>query len=207
MKKVYGSAAEALDGLLHDGMFIAAGGFGLCGIPELLIDAIVESAVRSADRAEEIGLGHDRIILSAKVSAVPELIEVYRRHRTGQGGAPVLAAPGAAVTVFDNSPAQLDRDRSVAEGEGLRLETVEGFGTGRTRAVRDTLAGRLSRSANHRPSHTAARISSTAKPRYSTAKSNRRRPAPGPRTGGDRAGGRSAGHLRVGQPGGRGRAG
>ncbi|NNK78650.1 MAG: succinyl-CoA--3-ketoacid-CoA transferase, partial [Litoreibacter sp.] len=29
MKKLYGSAAEALDGLLHDGMFIAAGGFGL----------------------------------------------------------------------------------------------------------------------------------------------------------------------------------
>lgn len=40
MKKVYGSAAEALDGLLFDGMLIASGGFGLCGIPELLIDAI-----------------------------------------------------------------------------------------------------------------------------------------------------------------------
>ncbi len=46
MKKVYGSAKEALDGLLHDGLFIAAGGFGLCGIPELLIDAIVESGVK-----------------------------------------------------------------------------------------------------------------------------------------------------------------
>ena len=45
MKKVYGSASEALDGLLHDGMLIAAGGFGLCGIPELLIDALVESGV------------------------------------------------------------------------------------------------------------------------------------------------------------------
>lgn len=40
MNKVYGSADEALEGLLHDGMLIAAGGFGLCGIPELLIDAI-----------------------------------------------------------------------------------------------------------------------------------------------------------------------
>lgn len=40
MNKVYGSAEEALHGLLHDGMLIAAGGFGLCGIPELLIDAI-----------------------------------------------------------------------------------------------------------------------------------------------------------------------
>ncbi|GGG72943.1 succinyl-CoA--3-ketoacid-CoA transferase [Salipiger pallidus] len=46
MKKVYGSASEALDGLLHDGMLIAAGGFGLCGIPELLIDAIVEAGTK-----------------------------------------------------------------------------------------------------------------------------------------------------------------
>ena len=46
MKKVYNSAAEALDGVLDDGMLIAAGGFGLCGIPELLIDAMVESGVK-----------------------------------------------------------------------------------------------------------------------------------------------------------------
>ena len=46
MQKVYGSAREALDGQLSDGMLIAAGGFGLCGIPELLIDAIVESGVK-----------------------------------------------------------------------------------------------------------------------------------------------------------------
>jgi len=33
MKKIYTSAAAALDGFLFDGMTIAAGGFGLCGIP------------------------------------------------------------------------------------------------------------------------------------------------------------------------------
>ncbi len=38
--KVYDNAAAALDGVLFDGMTIAAGGFGLCGIPELLIAAI-----------------------------------------------------------------------------------------------------------------------------------------------------------------------
>ncbi|MEO0904262.1 MAG: CoA-transferase, partial [Pseudomonadota bacterium] len=43
MKKIYPNAAAALDGLLHDGMFIAAGGFGLCGIPELLLDAIKDA--------------------------------------------------------------------------------------------------------------------------------------------------------------------
>lgn len=43
----------------------------------------------------------------------------------GQQG-PVLAAAGATVTVFDNSPAQLDQDRRVAEREGLSLRLVEG---------------------------------------------------------------------------------
>ncbi|WP_294620483.1 CoA transferase subunit A [uncultured Roseovarius sp.] len=47
MKKVYGSAAEALDGLLRDDMLIAAGGFGLCGIPELLLQAIKDSGVQN----------------------------------------------------------------------------------------------------------------------------------------------------------------
>lgn len=43
----------------------------------------------------------------------------------GQQG-PVLAAAGAQVTVFDNSPAQLGQDRMVAERDGLSIETVEG---------------------------------------------------------------------------------
>jgi len=46
MKKVYGSAEKALDGLLFDGMTIMAGGFGLCGIPENLIAAIRASGVK-----------------------------------------------------------------------------------------------------------------------------------------------------------------
>jgi 3-oxoacid CoA-transferase subunit A len=46
MKKLYPDAAAALDGLLRDGMTICAGGFGLCGIPERLIDAIRDSGVK-----------------------------------------------------------------------------------------------------------------------------------------------------------------
>lgn len=45
---------------------------------EVLLEALVESALRSAKLAEEIGLGHDRIVLSTKVSSVRELIAVYR---------------------------------------------------------------------------------------------------------------------------------
>jgi SAM-dependent methyltransferase len=43
----------------------------------------------------------------------------------GQQG-PIFAALGANVTIFDNSPAQLDRDRQVADREGLKIRTVEG---------------------------------------------------------------------------------
>ena len=46
MEKIYPNAGAALDGLLFDGMTICAGGFGLCGIPERLIDAIRESGVK-----------------------------------------------------------------------------------------------------------------------------------------------------------------
>ena len=46
--KVYPDAETALAGLLHDGMMIMAGGFGLCGIPEKLILAVRDSGVRRA---------------------------------------------------------------------------------------------------------------------------------------------------------------
>ena len=46
---------------------------------DVMIDAMLESALRSARLAEETGLGHDRIVISAKVSGVQDLIEVYTR--------------------------------------------------------------------------------------------------------------------------------
>jgi (E)-4-hydroxy-3-methylbut-2-enyl-diphosphate synthase len=45
---------------------------------DVMIDAMVESAMRSAKRAAATGLGHDRIILSAKVSRVRDVVDVYR---------------------------------------------------------------------------------------------------------------------------------
>ena len=47
MRKVHPDARAALAGLLKDGMMIMAGGFGLCGIPESLIQAIRESGVKN----------------------------------------------------------------------------------------------------------------------------------------------------------------
>ncbi|CAN5866684.1 flavodoxin-dependent (E)-4-hydroxy-3-methylbut-2-enyl-diphosphate synthase [soil metagenome] len=46
---------------------------------DVMIEAMLQSAVRSAELAEETGLAHDRIIISAKVSGVRDLVEVYRR--------------------------------------------------------------------------------------------------------------------------------
>src|SRR5215471_7525934 len=46
---------------------------------DVYIEAMLASALRSAELAEQVGLGHDRIIISAKVSGVQDLVEVYRR--------------------------------------------------------------------------------------------------------------------------------
>lgn len=78
MKKIYGSAAEALDGLLFDGMFIAAGGFGLCGIPELCLQAIKEAGTKDLTFAsnnagvDDFGIG---ILLQTK--QVSKMISSY----------------------------------------------------------------------------------------------------------------------------------
>ncbi len=93
MKKVFDTADAALDGLLHDGMFIAAGGFGLCGIPELLIDAIVKSGVRDLTIASNncgvdgFGLGKlldTRQIRKMLSSYVGENAEFMRQYLSGE---------------------------------------------------------------------------------------------------------------------------
>lgn len=93
MKKVYGSAREALDGLVQDGMVIAAGGFGLCGIPELLIDALVESGVKDLTIASNncgvdgFGLGKlldTRQIRKMISSYVGENAEFMRQYLSGE---------------------------------------------------------------------------------------------------------------------------
>ena len=46
---------------------------------QVYVEAMLQSALRSAEVAEEMGLGHDRIIISAKVSGVQDLLDVYRQ--------------------------------------------------------------------------------------------------------------------------------
>ena len=49
---------------------------------DVYMEAMLASALRSAEMAEDVGLGHDRILISAKVSHVPDLVEVYGRLAT-----------------------------------------------------------------------------------------------------------------------------
>ncbi|MER9355827.1 CoA transferase subunit A [Mesorhizobium sp. M0514] len=93
MNKVFSSAANALEGVLHDGMTIAAGGFGLCGIPELLISAIREAGTRDLTIAsnncgvDDFGLG---VLLRTKQikkmisSYVGENAEFMRQYLSGE---------------------------------------------------------------------------------------------------------------------------
>ncbi|MDU8926101.1 CoA transferase subunit A [Alisedimentitalea sp. MJ-SS2] len=93
MKKVYSSAAEALDGLLHDNMLIAAGGFGLCGIPELLLNAIKDSGVKDLTFAsnnagvDDFGIGillQTRQVKKMISSYVGENAEFMRQYLSGE---------------------------------------------------------------------------------------------------------------------------
>ena len=78
MSKVYADASAALAGLVHDDMTIAAGGFGLCGIPENLIDALVASGAKGLTIAgnnagvDDFGMG-----LLLKTRQVKKVIASY----------------------------------------------------------------------------------------------------------------------------------
>ncbi len=93
MKKVCKTAVEALDGVLFDGMLIAAGGFGLCGIPELLIAAIRESGVKNLTvvsnnaGVDDFGLGlllQTRQVDKMISSYVGENDEFMRQYLAGE---------------------------------------------------------------------------------------------------------------------------
>lgn len=93
MRKLFPSAQAALDGLLRDNMLIAAGGFGLCGIPERLIDAVVESGVTgltvASNNAGIDGEGLGKLLRTRQIakmisSYVGENKEFERQYLAGE---------------------------------------------------------------------------------------------------------------------------
>jgi len=78
MKKIYPDAAAALDGLLFDGMTICAGGFGLCGIPERLIDAIQAAGVKDLTIASNnAGIDNEGLGKLLRSRQVKKMISSY----------------------------------------------------------------------------------------------------------------------------------
>jgi 3-oxoacid CoA-transferase subunit A len=118
MNKVYPSAAEALKGIVRDGQLIAVGGFGLCGIPEALIDALRDSGAKNltaiSNNAGVDGFGLGKLLATRQIrkmisSYVGENKEFERQYLSGeleleftpQGTlAEKLRAGGAGIPAF-----------------------------------------------------------------------------------------------------------
>ena len=92
-KKLYPDAASALDGLLRDGLLVACGGFGLCGIPERLLDAVRDSGVKdltfASNNAGIDGEGIGKLLRTRQVkkmiaSYVGENKEFERQYLSGE---------------------------------------------------------------------------------------------------------------------------
>ncbi len=78
MRKIYPDAEAALDGLLRDGLLIAAGGFGLCGLPERLLDAIRDSGVKDLTFvSNNAGIDNEGIGKLLRTRQVRKMISSY----------------------------------------------------------------------------------------------------------------------------------
>ena len=118
MNKIYASAADALKGVVKDGQLIAVGGFGLCGIPEALIDALKATGVKDltaiSNNAGVDGFGLGKLLETRQIkkmisSYVGENKEFERQYLAGeleleftpQGTlAEKLRAGGAGIPAF-----------------------------------------------------------------------------------------------------------
>ena len=140
MKKVFATAAEALDGLLHDDMLIAAGGFGLCGIPENLIQAIRDSGVKGLTVAsnnagvDDFGLG---LLLQDK--QVKKMISSY----VGENDLFMQQYLSGELEIEFNPQGTL-AERMRAGGAGIPgFYTKTGVGSPRARNTRTSTARRM----------------------------------------------------------------
>jgi 3-oxoacid CoA-transferase subunit A len=118
MRKIYPSAASALDGIVKDGQLLAVGGFGLCGIPEALIDALRDTGRKNltviSNNAGVDGFGLGKLLETRQIrkmisSYVGENKEFERQYLAGeleleftpQGTlAEKLRAGGAGIPAF-----------------------------------------------------------------------------------------------------------
>jgi 3-oxoacid CoA-transferase subunit A len=142
VNKIYPSAAAALEGIVRDGQLLAVGGFGLCGIPEALIDALRDSAVKNltviSNNAGVDGFGLGKLLETRQIkrmisSYVGENKEFERQYLAGeleleftpQGTlAEKLRAGGAGIPAFFTKTGV---GTMVADGKELREFEGETF--------------------------------------------------------------------------------
>jgi len=135
VNKIFPSAAAALDGIVHDNQLIAVGGFGLCCIPEALIDALRDSGVQNltaiSNNAGVDGFGLGKLLDTRQIkkmisSYVGENKEFERQYLAGELGleftpqgtlAEKLRAGGAGIPAFFTKTGV---GTIVAEGKELR---------------------------------------------------------------------------------------
>ncbi|MCH2242386.1 MAG: CoA transferase subunit A [Aquabacterium sp.] len=135
MNKVYPSAAAALEGVIRDGQMLAVGGFGLCGIPEALIDALQATGAKNltviSNNAGVDGFGLGKLLATRQIkkmisSYVGENKEFERQYLSGeleleftpQGTlAEKLRAGGAGIPAFFT---RTGVGTIVAEGKEIR---------------------------------------------------------------------------------------
>jgi (E)-4-hydroxy-3-methylbut-2-enyl-diphosphate synthase len=104
---------------------------------DVYVEAMLASALRSAALAEEVGLGHDRIVISAKVSDVQDLVEVYRRlaarcdyplhlglTEAGMGTKGIIASTGALSILLAEGIGDTIRVSLTPRPNGDRTEEV-----------------------------------------------------------------------------------
>jgi (E)-4-hydroxy-3-methylbut-2-enyl-diphosphate synthase len=105
---------------------------------EVMIEAMIESALRSARLAEETGLGHDRIVISAKVSGVQDLVEVYARlaercdyplhlglTEAGMGSRGIISSTAGLAILLQRGIGDTIRVSLTPAPEGDRTEEVQ----------------------------------------------------------------------------------
>ena len=105
---------------------------------DVTMDAMVASATRSAELAEEVGLPHDRIILSAKVSGVQDLVDVYRKlavlsdyplhlglTEAGMGTKGVIASTAGLAILLQEGVGDTIRVSLTPRPQGDRTEEVQ----------------------------------------------------------------------------------
>src|SRR6266480_4173386 len=128
MNKVFSDARTALAGLLHDGMVIMAGGFGLCGIPETLIHAIRDSGVKHLTVvSNNAGIDGEKYVMERGLVADLSIVHAWKAdtegnlvyRKTARNFNPMMATAGK-VTVAEVEilvdPGTIEPDHIVTPG-------------------------------------------------------------------------------------------